>query len=117
MSTTFSKFYKVLREKDVAVEIFIGHGQVGDTTIYLGNEKIVENKKGNFEHNLGRGENLNGKSLFCSTIVSDVRSETNNTSVTYKIHGGVNPYEQIMQETVESQGDVVFYTATFTFYI
>lgn len=117
MSTALSKFYRVRDEDSVTLKITIGHGQVGITSVNLGKERIESDHQNTLELKIpGKGKDLKSKKLFCSTIVADVRTETNATSVTYELIGGVKPFKQTLQETVESEGDVVFYVATFLFY-
>jgi GTP cyclohydrolase III len=117
MSTTLSKFYQVRDEEKVKLKITIGYGQIGTTSVNLGKNKIISDHENTLEETtLGSGKELVSKKLFCSTIVADVRTETNETSVTYELIGGVKPFKQTLQESVESEGDVVFYIATFLFY-
>ncbi len=118
MSTSLSKFYKVRGDDTVTLKINIGHAQVGTTTVNLGLQQLVSGHKDSLSLTLpGTGTDLDGKTLFCSTIVADVRSETNQTSVTYEITGGVSDFKQTLQESVTSNGDVIFYTATFRFHL
>ena len=117
MNTVLSKFYRIRAEDTVKLKITIGHGQTGVTSVNLGKERIVTGHQNTLELTIpGRGTNLSGKKLFCTTTVADVRTETNETSVTYELLGGITSFRQAMQETVENEGDVVFYTATFLFY-
>lgn len=117
MSTSLSKFYQVRDEDSVTFKITIGHGQVGITSVNLGKERIKSDYQNTLELTIPeKGKDLKGKKLFCSTIVADVRTETNETSVTYELTGGAKPFKQTLQESVESEGDVVFYVATFLFY-
>ncbi|MFQ5793888.1 MAG: hypothetical protein ACE5JP_02430 [Candidatus Bipolaricaulia bacterium] len=116
MSTTLSKFYRVRNEKPVTLTIKIGHGQRGTTSVNLNDEQLVNNHRNTLKQRIGTGEELNGKTLYCSTIVADIRTETNETSITYELRGGVSQFKQTLQESVESEGDVVFYLATFRFY-
>lgn len=118
MSTSLSKFYRVRNEDTVTLKITIGHGQVGTTSVNLAGKDLVSGHKNSLNLPIpDPGKELNGKTLFCSTIVADVRTETSETSVTYELKGGVNPFKQMLQESVDSEGDVVFYAATFRFYV
>lgn len=118
MSTSLSKFCRVRSEDTVTLKITIGHGQVGTTSVNLAEKELVSGHKNTLELTIpSTGEGLNGKTLYCSTIVADIRTETNETSITYELTGGVKPFKQALQESVDSHGDVVFYTATFRFYI
>ena len=118
MSTSLSKFYRIRDEDPVTLKITIGHGQIGTTILNLSGEELVSGHKGSLEYVLPKsGKELNNKTLYCSTIVADVRTETNETSVTFELIGGLKPFKQTLQESVESEGDVVFYTTTFRFYV
>ena len=118
MSTSLSNFYRVRNEDTVTLKITIGHGQVGTTSVNLAGNDLVSGHKNSLNLRIpGSGKELNGKTLFCSTIVADVRTETNETSVTYEVSGGVNPFKQTLQERVDSEEDIVFYTGIFRFYV
>jgi hypothetical protein len=118
MSTSLTKLYRVNNDdQSVQLSITIGDGQVGVTSINLGSEQIVSNHKNSIlSMDIGTGEDLKGKTLYCTTSVTDVQSTTNQTSVMYELHGGKIPFSQTLSETVAGDGDVVFYTATFYFY-
>lgn len=117
MNTSLSKLYRVGKGDKVTLKITIGYAQVGTTTVNLGSNKLVSDQKNTFELPIGSGEDLNGKTLYCSTIVADIQKETNQTSVTYELTGGPQGFKQTLQESVENEGAVVFYTATFRFYV
>ena len=118
MSTFLSKLYRVRKDDTVTLKITIGHGQVGTTIVNLSGNELVTGHHGSLELTLpGTGETLSGKTLYCSTTVADIQTATNETSVTYVLEGGAIPFKQTLQETVESHGDVVFYTAVFRFYM
>jgi hypothetical protein len=112
MSTTLTKVYRVRKNDVVILRISIGFAQVGVTTVFLDNEMLAENRRNSFEVKLNKpGESLGGKTLMCSTIVTDVRRETNETSVTYELIGGVIAQKHTLQDSVESEGDVIIYVA------
>jgi hypothetical protein len=118
MSTFLSKLYRIQEDQEVTLRITIGHGQVGTTSVSLGVDELVTGHHGTLELVLpATGADLNGKTLYCSTVVADVQTQTNETSVTYELTGGVKPFSETLQETVDDEGDVVFYTATFRFYL
>jgi hypothetical protein len=118
MSTFVTKLYRVRPEDNVTFKVIIGHGQLGKTTLNLLGDELVAGRRNTFEYTLpGPGNKLDGKKLYVSTVVADVQTDTNETSVTYELEGGVKPFRETLQETVESHGDVVFYTATFRFYV
>ena len=118
MSTSLSKFYQVREEDTVTLKVTIGHAQHAVTAVYLGKDQIVPGHRNSLELSIpGSGRELNGKTLYCTTVVADVRTETNETSVTFELIGGVKPFKQTLQESVQSEGEVVFYAATFLFWV
>jgi hypothetical protein len=117
MSTSLSKFYRVRDDDTGRLKIIIGHGQIGKTSVSLDRNDLAVNEQGTVDLTIpGSGRDLKGRTLFCSTIVADVRTETNKTSVIYELTGGVANFEETLQESVDTEGGVMFYTATFRFY-
>jgi uncharacterized protein with LGFP repeats len=117
MSNTLSKAYQVPKdETEIKLTVSIGEAQLGVTSVNLENDLIVNNQVGTVRIIIGRAETLAGKSLYCSSTVTDVRTETNRTSITYMLEGGPNVYENTLQETVNNEGDVVRYNASFFFF-
>lgn len=115
MATAITTAYRVGDEDDITFRVTIGDAQKGVSTVRLGTEQLAHNAA-RLELNLGKGKDLKGKKLFCTTTVTDVRTETNRTSVTYAVEGGPNNFEETLAKTVESHGDVVFYTAEVFFF-
>lgn len=116
MSTQLTKLYRVKPTSEIKLVITIGHAQQGLTTAYLESDKIVNEKKNSLEIILPeKGKDLKGKTLFCSTTVIDVVTETNETSVTYELLGGRQDFKQVLQESVDKEHGVKHYVATFLF--
>jgi|WetSurMetagenome_2_1015567.scaffolds.fasta_scaffold248944_2 hypothetical protein len=117
MSTTLSKFIKVRPGEQLYLKISIGNGQTGVSSVYLSGSQLISGQKDTFKIALPiSGLDLAGKSLFCSTIVSDIRPETNNTSVVYELYGNETSWKQTLGETVLAENDSLFYVATIQFY-
>lgn len=117
MSNSLTKLYQVPNsDQEVKLAVRIGHAQLGMTTVSLGTRQLASNHRGTLEVTVGKGADLNGAQLFCVTTVTDVRTETNQTSVTYELQGGTHTFQETLQETVSNEGDVVFYTAVFHFH-
>ncbi len=117
MNTTLSKLYRVQDQDNLSLVITVGEAQKGTTSIYLDAEELASSdKNARIKRVLGLGSKLKDKVLYCLTIVADIRRETNKTSVTYELTGGQTPFKQSLEESTESHGDVVFYTAIFHFY-
>jgi ATP-dependent 26S proteasome regulatory subunit len=112
MSTTLTKVYKVRQGDAVILRVTIGFAQIGVTTVFLDEKMLINNHPNSLEIELNKpGESLQGKTLLCSTTVTDVRTETNETSVTYEFIGGPNTQKHTLKESVESAGAVILYTA------
>jgi hypothetical protein len=117
MSSSLTKAYQLRKDgTEIKLIISIGEAQLGVTSVSLENDLIVNNKAGTVERIIGKDSNLVGKSLYCGSTVTDVRTETNRTSITYRLEGGVNVYENTLQETVNNDGEVVRYNASFFFF-
>ena len=115
MGTTLYKTYNIPKDCTITLTVTIGYGQKGDTQVYLDGKTLCQYTD-TFTHNIpNKGSELDNKILFCSTIVADIQKGTNETSVIYELSGGVNTYKQILQESVDSDGDVKFYVAYFNF--
>jgi hypothetical protein len=98
-----SKFYAVKKNSKVTLTVEVGDSQAGGTSYTWGEDSEVGDP--NFEDKLvnGAGEGIDGTVLHCLTKVVDIRPETNHTSVTYTLKGGVKeqsfPYAaQVLQE-------------------
>jgi hypothetical protein len=117
MSTQILEVYRVNLEssKPVILEVSIGNGQLGITSANLEERKIINEVDGNFQHEIGPGPEIDGKSLFVTTMVKDVQTASNKTSVTYKLINGISQYTGTMKKEVSAEGGAVFYTAYFLF--
>jgi hypothetical protein len=116
MSTSLNAFYRVGDDDRVTLKITIGHGQTGTSFARLGEEVLASEHPGKLERALpGTGRELRGKVLQCRTTVADIREETNKTSVTYELKGGLTRFEQTLEESVERERDSIRYKAIFNF--
>ncbi len=117
MSTLLSKIIRVRPDDELLIRIEIGYGQLGKSTVQLGQDYLATNQEGNLTLALpGKGKDLAGRTLLCTSVVADVRTETNQTCVTYSLSGGETSWSQTLQESVQSDGDILFYSATMRFY-
>ena len=115
MSTVLARFCRVKNTSEIKLSLTIGFAQKGYSTVYLEDEKIGE-WDGSFTKSLEiQGNDLKGKTLFCHTLIIDLRSETDETSVTYELTGGKADFKQTLKESVDKPGGVKHYVATFTF--
>lgn len=118
MSTQILEPYKVNRRsnKPVKLEVLIGDGQLGFTSANLEEQKIINERKGSFQFEIGKGSEIEDKSLFVMTMVKDVQPATNKTEVTFKLTNGISPYTETLRKEVSLNGGVAFYVAYFIFY-
>ena len=117
MITNILETYKVdiRSDKPVELKVVIGNGQLGFTSANLGEVKILNEEEGNIKCKIGKGSEIDKKSLFVTTMVKDIQPATNKTEVTYKLTNGISPYTQLLKKE-SLPGGVVFYVAYFIFY-
>jgi hypothetical protein len=114
MSTTVTKAYQLKKDgTHLKLTVTIGDAQKGVTSVTLGTNSLVSNQEGDVSLDIGIDNNVIGQTLYCSTTVTDIRTETKQTDVTYQLTGGVSDFQQRLNESVANLGDVVFYGATF----
>ncbi len=113
MKTEITRVYRVKANQKVELKITIGFGQLGSTSVHVGTERIVDSQEGKVQVELGQGGSLKGKMVICSSLVQDVRGETNKTSARYELTGGKKPLDEKLQKVVSDDGEIVWYTATF----
>jgi hypothetical protein len=111
VSSTLTSPYRV-GEGVVHLTITVGEGQLGTSTVILGTEKIAHGES--IDVDVGRGPEIAGNMLVCTTAVTDILPETNHTSVTYDLTGGPQPRRFVQLEDIDPDGTIV-YLAVFTF--
>ncbi len=118
MSTSITKVYQVKNStRRVKLTIKVGHGQNAVSSIFLGGVELQSGLRDGVEKlDLGSGADLINKNLHCTTTVTDVRAETNRTSVSYKLTGGVKSFQNTYSEAVTHEGETLSYMATFFFF-
>lgn len=118
MSTQILEPYKVNTESSdlVSLEVSIGDGQLGITSVYLEDKKRIFEKEGDFSFQIGKGKDIDNKCLFISTMVRDVQPGTNKTEVTFGLKNGIKEYQGTLKKEVNSEGGVAFYAAYFIFH-
>jgi len=106
---SYATSYKV-GQGDIRLQVVIGDGQFGSTLVTLGSQ--VWEQAHDFDHVLGTGVALAGKTLSVTSIVTDTNVQTNQTAVTYRLSGGVVPLEHTVTFTVDDENDSVDYEAS-----
>jgi len=80
--------YEVLDNRSITLEVTIGDGQVGATNLRLNGVPVPFP---NQHAPVQVGPVIKGSVLDCISLVHDVNPQTNHTSVTYDLRGGVEP--------------------------
>ena len=110
MTVRLNEAYQV-DKANVKVTVRVGDGQKGYTVVYIGSEEKTAGSS--IEHDLGPGEDLEGKELRVSTTVTDTNKSTNRTSVTYVLQGGPKKETFVLTYEVKKEKDQVDYYAKF----
>jgi hypothetical protein len=108
MAQSMNKAFRTTVGQRVTFELEVGEGQIGSSLITLPGRKPLR-RRDSFELDLGLGENLAGKKLLCTTIVTDVREETNNTFVEANVSDGVSEVRDSREEAAAEENGMVTY--------
>jgi hypothetical protein len=102
----------------VTLEVNAGaKGQTSDMTILLDDDIIIEKLAGDFkEKSLGTNKQLNGKKLSIVATIADTSRETNLTTLTIHLKGGVQPNDFSVTKTVDKEGDSEDYLCLIEFF-
>ena len=102
----------------ITLEVNVGaEGQTSDMTIMLGSTIIVQNQAGDFSQTpVGTNSQLNGKKLSIVANIADTSKETNLTSLTIHLKGGVSPNDFPLNKTVDAEGDSEDYICLIEFF-
>lgn len=96
--------------EDCKLTVTFGDGQKGHSSLKTINGKYITGKVENL--NIGHGEQLKGKKMLISSIVTDVNPHTNWMSVTYFINGSAI---KSLQHHIESDNGSLYCTTTLSF--
>lgn len=99
----------------VSVDVAIGYGQRADTIIYIGGLKLISFEDSMAAVDLGSDVSLKGKTVVVQTTVYDIQKQTNQTSVDIAVSGLPAVLNIPMNFTVQTEGEVVSYTANLVF--
>lgn len=110
-----TQIYDVGGSVAVTLEIVIGDGQAGGTSvIWRANVIDIPPNAQPFTVSAD-GAPLRTEILNCTTLVRDINPNTNRTSVTYVLRGGVRDREYPYATEVPQQGDFAQYVVDFVF--
>lgn len=119
---TIIDFYRVNNsDQPIKIKVNISYGQNAISKIVLDHQSLPGPKRNgsflrSFEKILGTNKDLNGKKLQMTTFVLDTLKNTNGTSLTLSLIGGVSPYTETLGLDSLGKGEVVKYSTGFKFY-
>src|SRR4051812_7078226 len=94
----------IVKNLSLNLKVVIGQGQKGRSVVLLDGKEI---DRGAAIDQTINEPNLSGKILKILTVVSDTNSNTNLTSVSYSLSGGVIERAFNQELEVKNEGDVV----------
>ncbi|WP_343691927.1 hypothetical protein [Chitinophaga sp.] len=110
--------YKVdLSDSPIVMNLFPGTtGQSAVSDVIIDSTRKGSNIQGSItDFTIGTGNSLVNKFLEVYTIITDVATDTNLTSLDFSLTGGIAPYRYKMERTVQQQGDSAAYKITIFF--
>jgi hypothetical protein len=111
---TITGTYKVVDDRDVSLDIIVGDGQKGGSSVSLikagsaNPSKDIASGANIAKRNLGSGKQLRGAVLVVSTLVQDIRPETDWTSVTVGLSNGEADHSWPAAEKAKPGGTVSY---------
>lgn len=91
----------------IHLTVTIGEGQFGSSRVRL-NDVIVDRMRHTFDGNVGTAAECRGKKLTIVSVVTDVRPQTNRTSVTYELTGGAGTFKKTLAEIVSTDETIIY---------
>ena len=108
------EFEYAVGQSSVALSVEIADDQIGGSSVRLDGERIGD--PGTIQNRaIGEGPSLVGRLLLVKTVVADIDDQTDWTSVTYRLSGGVPDHPITARHQVDKDGDGVIYRTTFRF--
>lgn len=113
--------YKLIDSNEVILSVVIGEEQAGLIVVFIGDnsndndEWLTDERTKINNFSLGSASNLKSKVLKISTSVLDKNPNTNRTSVTYFLKGGISPLNVTSEVEVENDNGFALYDAWFKF--
>ena len=102
----------VLADGDVTLDVTVGEGQKAFLEVLLNGLSIGHGADVSGLV-VGKGSELAGSRLRITATVTDTNTDTNRTSVTYRLTGGRSTMVRTSEHTVDIDGDTVDYDAIF----
>jgi len=107
---TVDKNYKVGDGK-VEFSLLVGEGQFGRSDVRLNTQRLLRASGSIGNLLVGKGPEVQGKTLRIRTVVNDTVAATNKMSVTYKLSGGAKDLEFTSKDTVDKEGGNLIFEA------
>jgi hypothetical protein len=108
-----TNIYRVQTNQPVQLQVTIGDGQVGGTALTLNGVPVPFDNTGGQATVDQPGASLVGSILQCATTVQDINPATNNTSVIYRLTGGLAAQEFPFSAQVTADSGLARYLITF----
>jgi hypothetical protein len=110
-----TNIYRVQSAQPVNLQVIIGDGQVGGTALTLNGAPVPFDSTTGLATIGQVGTSLAGSILHCLTTVQDINPSTNNTSVTYRLNGGLAGQTFPFAVQVAADSGLARYLTTFLF--
>jgi hypothetical protein len=110
-----SCFYPVRPKSKVTLGVAVGNFQAGGSTYTWKEQSVTGNPNFQNQPVNGKDERIGGTTLNCMTKVTDIRQETNHTSVTFTLKGGVREQSFPYGVSVLKDNGLAVYQVTFIF--
>lgn len=109
-----SVFYPVKKTSKVKLTVAVGDFQAGGTSYTWEGQSVTGEP--NFEkHPINGAKPIGGTAMHCLTKVVDIRPETNQTSVTFTLEGGVEDRDFPYAVQVAKDNGLANYQISFVF--
>lgn len=108
---TLDQPYLISSKNDpITVEVIIGgQGMSSTTNIRINKREIKIDGQGSIPETLvGNGNDLNGKLLFITTVITNSLGEVNQATSTIKLRGGLAPTDFKLSAPVKKGNNVIF---------
>lgn len=97
----------VVAKDDVFLSVVIGEQQLGTSVVKLDGKVLKEGAVKKLK--IGSGPKLVGSTLTIKSVVTDINDQTNRTSVTLTLEGGVVDAVHTLSVEVDDNGDSAIY--------
>lgn len=112
---TITTSYAVIDGKEVIVEVSIGDGQPGGSSLFIGAVLVTSGDERIDWWSLGPGEALRGRTLTVSGMAQNERPETDHTSMVVRLSGGIAAQAFTQHYTAREKHQKVSFITQVTF--